>query len=143
MSAILVDTSVWITHLRSRHDRLAALLDAGEILCHPFVIGELACGSIANRSEVLALLGDLDRTPVATHSEVMGILEDHQLFGRGLGWVDAHLLTSALLAGARLWTFDARLAAAARQFDASYTGRSGVAGTTQDRASPAPRASGP
>ena len=120
MSAILVDTSVWIAHLRNRHDRLAALLDAGEVLCHPFVIGELACGSLANRSEVLALLGALDRPPAATHGEVLGILEDHQLYGRGLGWIDAHLLTSALLAGARLWTFDARLAGAARRFDAAY-----------------------
>lgn len=120
MSVILVDTSVWVTHLRNRHDRLAALLEAGEVLCHPFVIGELACGSIGNRNEVLALLGCLDRTPVATHGEVMGILEDHQLYGRGLGWIDAHLLTSALLAGSRLWTFDARLAGAARRFDATY-----------------------
>ena len=127
MSVILVDSSVWITHLRNRHDRLAALLDAGEVLCHPFVIGELACGSIANRREVLALLDGLDRTPVATHGEVMGILEDHQLYGRGLGWVDAHLLTSALLAGARLWTLDARLARAARRFDAAYAGTVGDA----------------
>ena len=120
MSVVLVDTSVWISHLRSRHDRLADLLHAGEVLCHPFVIGELACGSIANRRSVLALLGDLDRPPVATHDEVMGILDAHHLYGRGLGWIDAHLLASALLSGSRLWTFDARLAGAARRFGAAY-----------------------
>ena len=114
-----MDTSVWVAHLRSRDDRLAGLLDAGKVLCHPFVIGELACGNIANRSEILGLLGDLAQTPVATHDEVMGFLEGHRLYGRGLGWIDAHLLTSALLAGCRLWTFDARLDDAAHLFDAS------------------------
>lgn len=120
MSVILVDTSVWVAHLRSRHDRLVALLDGAEVLCHPFVIGELACGSIANRSAILALLGELAQTPVATHDEVMGLLNDHGLYGRGLGWIDAHLLTSALLAGCRLWTFDARLDGTAHLFDAAY-----------------------
>ena len=119
MSVILVDTSVWVTHLRSRHDRLVELLDAGEVLCHPFVIGELACGSVANRSSILALLGDLAQTPVATHDEVMGFLDDHRLYGCGLGWIDAHLLTSALLAGSRLWTLDARLDGVAQVFGAA------------------------
>lgn len=120
MSVILADTSVWVTHLRSRHEQLVALLDAGEVLCHPFVIGELACGSIANRSSILALLGNLAQTPVATHDEVMGILDDHQLYGHGLGWIDAHLLASALLAGSRLWTLDARLDGVAQGFGAAY-----------------------
>ncbi len=120
MSVILVDTSVWVTHLRSRHDRLVALLDAGAVLCHPFVIGELACGSIAHRSSILAPLGNLAQAPVATHDEVMGILDDHQLYGHGLGWIDAHLLASALLAGSRLWTLDARLDGVAQGFGAAY-----------------------
>ena len=90
MSVVLADTSVWITHLRSRHEQLVALLDAGEVLCHPFVIGELACGSIANRSSILALLGNLAQTPVATHDEVMGILDDHQLYG--VAWAGSTLI---------------------------------------------------
>ena len=120
MTDTLVDTSVWVDHLRSRHDQLAELLDAGVVLCHPFVIGELACGSIANRSSILTLLGDLAQTPVATHEEVLRHLDDHQLYGRGLGWIDAHLLASTLLAGSRLWTLDARLNDAADRFDAAY-----------------------
>jgi hypothetical protein len=106
---ILVDTSVWVDHLRSMNRRLAALLDAGEVVTHPFVIGELACGNLRDRAELLALLDALPGVRTVTDREVRDWIETRGLWGRGFGWVDAHLLSSALLAGCRLWTMDARL----------------------------------
>ena len=102
----LVDRSVWVAHLRAGNVRLAELLRAGEVLCHPFVIGELACGNLRNRQAILVLLAALPQASVAAHGEVMTLLESSHLFGRGLGWVDLHLLTSALLSRCMLWTLD-------------------------------------
>ena len=109
----LVDTSVWVNHLRRGDDELRALLDAGEVFCHPFIIGELACGSIAKRSEVLDLLKALPQSMIAEHDEVMHFLNQRLLYGRGLGWIDLHLLASASLSKARLWTTDRPLKRAA------------------------------
>ncbi len=109
----LVDTSVWVAHLRAGNARLAELLRTGEVLCHPFVIGELACGNLRNRQEVLVLLAALPQVSVADHGEVMTLLESSRLFGCGLGWVDLHLLTSALLSHCGLWTLDRPLQHAA------------------------------
>ena len=109
----LVDTSVWVNHLRGGDDELRALLDAGEVLCHPLIIGELACGSIANRTEVLVLLNTLPRSIIAEHDEVMHFLHEKRLYGQGLGWIDMHLLTSAALSKAKLWTTDRPLKRAA------------------------------
>lgn len=83
------------------------------MLCHPFVIGELACGSIANRAEILELLNRLPEVVLADHDEVMAFIEERRLYGRGIGWIDQHLLASSFLSGARLWSFDARLSAVA------------------------------
>ena len=94
--------------------RLTALLLDGEVCCHPFVIGELACGNLRNRDEVLVLLADLPQLLVAEHSEVMHLVNSRALQGKGLGWVDAHLLTSALLSNAQLRTLDRPLASVAR-----------------------------
>jgi len=110
---ILADTSVWIDHLRNGNRALVRHLDAGEVVCHPFVIGELACGRLSPRGAILGLLERLPAVPVASHDEAMTFVEAHRLDGRGLGWVDVHLLASALLGGARLWTLDRRLADAA------------------------------
>lgn len=108
---ILVDTSVWVDHLRSGSAGLAAELEAGNVLTHPFVIGEIACGNLKNRREVLGLLAELPSAPVATNSEAMELLERRELMGRGIGFVDVHLLASAALAArATLWTRDRRLA---------------------------------
>jgi predicted nucleic acid-binding protein len=82
------------------------LLQDDQVLCHPFVIGELACGNLHNRNEILHLLEALPRTPVADHSEVLHLINAHRLYGQGLGWIDAHLLASALIAGCELWTSD-------------------------------------
>jgi predicted nucleic acid-binding protein len=112
---ILVDTSVWIAHLRERQPALAALLCDGLVLMHPFVTGELACGSLNKRAAILA---DLAALPVATRAsdaEVMRLVEDRKLWGRGLGWIDAHLLASALISHCRLWTLDKQLKAAASE----------------------------
>ena len=105
----LVDTSVWVQHLRQGNDRLRLLLDNGEVLCHVFIIGELACGSIANRVEILDLLNALPTAPLAEHDEVIHFLHEKRLYGRGLGWIDIHLLASASLSKATLWTMDRAL----------------------------------
>jgi predicted nucleic acid-binding protein len=110
---ILVDASVWIDHLRRRQSDLTKLLLDGEVLCHPFVIGELACGHLKQRSRVLEALARLPQSPVASHDEAMAFAERHALAGRGVGWVDVHLLAAAVLARARLWTRDKRLASVA------------------------------
>ena len=118
---ILVDTSVWVDHLRDGAPALAAVLEQGSVLMHPFVLGELACGNLKNRGEVLRLLGDLPAAPVATDPEALNYIERSALMGRGIGYVDVHLLASAALAGAaRLWTRDKRLAAVAADLKLAY-----------------------
>lgn len=111
---ILVDTSVWVDHFRRGNDGLVRALEAGTVLGHPFVVGELACGSLRNRLGLLTLLTELPAATVGTHLEVMTFLEARRLMGRGLGYVDLHLLASASLDGVKLWTLDKRLAQAAR-----------------------------
>jgi predicted nucleic acid-binding protein len=106
---ILVDTSVWVEHLRSGVSELQTLLFDGEVVCHPFIVGELACGNLRNRKEILSLLQDLPMASVADHVEVMKIIENHKLMGKGVGYVDLHLLASALLDRIPLWTHDKRL----------------------------------
>jgi hypothetical protein len=115
---ILADTSVWVDHLRGHDATLADLLAAGRVLGHPFVLGELACGVLRQRADVLSLLGRLPQAAAASDAEALGFVERHRLMGAGIGWVDAHLLASAALTtGARLWTRDRRLAAAARRLE--------------------------
>jgi predicted nucleic acid-binding protein len=111
---MLVDTSVWIDHFRRRHHPLAEHLEAMQVWTHPFVIGELACGNLARREEVLTALDALPQAPIVDHAEVRAFIEAHHLHGRGLGWVDVHLLASARLARLPFWTQDKRLAAVAR-----------------------------
>lgn len=118
---MLVDTSVWVDHLRRGNARLANLLEAGQVECHPFVIGELSCGTLERRAEVLGLLSALPRVVEARHQEVLTLVERRNLAGSGMGWVDAHLLCSALLAKTRLWTLDRRLALQAQRLGAAAT----------------------
>jgi len=118
---ILVDSSVWIDHLRAAGSRLVELLNTGQVLAHPFVIGELACGNLKNRETVLSLLQDLPAVPVATDDEVLFFIERRGLMGRGIGYVDAHLLSAVSLAGtARLWTRDKRLCAVAESMRLAF-----------------------
>lgn len=123
---ILVDTSVWIDHLHNTDPRLVGLLSADEVGCHPYVIEELALGSINQRAVFLELLGSLHRFPVLSHVEVMTLVDRRRLFGRGLSPVDAHLLGSvSLTGGARLWTRDKRLISACHDIGVSYLDESG------------------
>lgn len=112
---IVVDTSVWVEHLRQGLPRLATLLQGGEVLTHPLVIGDLACGTLRNRSEVLELLQGLPVATVASDAEVLLLIERERLMGRGIGYIDAHLLASARVSHCRLWTQDLRLAAVAQE----------------------------
>jgi predicted nucleic acid-binding protein len=111
----LVDTSIWVDHLRAADRQLSAMLIDEAVLCHPFVVGELACGALRQRREILELLGHLPQAPAVEHDEVLTFVEAHGLAGSGLGWIDIHLLASATLAGTRVWTRDRRLANAARR----------------------------
>jgi predicted nucleic acid-binding protein len=120
---ILVDTSVWIEHLRVGEPSLATLLQDGHVLGHPWVVGELALGQLSRRRELLALLNNLPRAQTATESEVLDLVENRHLFGLGIGYVDAHLLAATLLtSGAGLWTRDKRLGSAATQLGLAYQG---------------------
>ena len=110
---ILVDTSVWIDHLRKGNPRLRTLLYENKVLSHPFIIGELACGNLRNRAEILGLLQALPAARVANHEEVLAFVESQRLYGRGLGWIDIHLLASALLSTSVLWSLDKEMVQAA------------------------------
>jgi hypothetical protein len=112
---ILVDTSVWVDHLREGIPLLCDLLNAGEVTTHPFVIGELACGNIRSRAKVLKLLGDLPSAILATHEEAIHTVESNALQGTGIGWVDVHLLASALLSRTPIWSRDKPLNKAAEK----------------------------
>jgi hypothetical protein len=112
---ILADTSVWIDHFRRGNRAFAGFLAEGVILLHPFVSGELACGNLKNRATILSDLEALPAAPVATHTETLHLINSRRLFGRGLGWVDLHLLASALLSNCRLWTLDGSLQKAAEE----------------------------
>lgn len=117
---ILADTSVWIDHFRTGVAALSRALDDGEVLMHPFVLGELACGNFRNRDEALALLDELPRAREATHEEVVVMIERRRLMGRGIGYVDAHLLAAtAITPEARLWTHDRRLSRVADELKLS------------------------
>ena len=110
----LVDSSIWIDHIRMSDAVLAGLIDRRQVLVHPFVIGEIALGAIRTRAAVLAALGELPSSPIASHAEVVHMIEEHRLYGRGVGYVCAHLLAAARLRRATLlWTRDRRLHAIA------------------------------
>jgi predicted nucleic acid-binding protein len=111
---ILVDTSVWIDHFRNNEPVLADLLLQNKVLCHPFVRGELALGNLQQRNKILTALDNLPQAPLVFTEEVNFFIESHQLFGLGIGYIDAHLLASTKLIGnAKLWTLDNRLSSAA------------------------------
>jgi len=106
---VLVDTSVWVYHLREGDIDLDKLLNDGDVICHPLILGELACGNLNNRSEILSLLRSLPSAIEAEHEEVMQFIERHRLMGIGLGYIDVHLLASAVLTMTPIWTLDKKL----------------------------------
>ncbi|MGA2527122.1 MAG: PIN domain-containing protein [Smithellaceae bacterium] len=103
---VLVDSSIWVAHLRDGNVGLENLLIEGNVACHPFIIGELACGNIENRKEIISLLQSLPMALQAEHDEVLQFIDNHRLMGSGLGYIDMHLLASANLTKISLWTFD-------------------------------------
>ena len=113
---ILVDTSVWVNHLKNGDPLLSKLLMDGEVVCHPFIVGELACGSLSDRGKFLMLLKELPMATVIDHDEFMTFVEKQKLWGQGLGFVDVHLLASARLNGVKLWTADNSLQKAAHKY---------------------------
>ncbi|MEL6813950.1 MAG: type II toxin-antitoxin system VapC family toxin [Cyanobacteria bacterium J06598_3] len=118
---ILVDTSVWIDHFYAGEPALTKLLKREDVLIHPFIIGELACGNIQNRQEIMSLLKNLPTSSTASDQEALLLIENHALMGRGIGYIDIHLLVSVLLTeGAKLWTRDKRLVAIATQMNFAY-----------------------
>jgi predicted nucleic acid-binding protein len=117
---ILVDTNVWIKHLRESDVELIEQLNIGFVACHPFIVGELACGNLGNRAEILMLFQALPSTPIAEPAEILDFIENNSLMGRGLGYVDIHLLASAILGNVVLWTLDHRLHEAAIELSVAY-----------------------
>ena len=117
---ILIDTSVWIDHLRQRDDHLVITLLAGHVLIHPWVIGDIACSSLKDREQVLDLLRSLPLCSVALEDEVLLFIEQNKLMARGIGYVNVHLLASTKLSGATLWTRDKRLLIIAKEMNIAY-----------------------
>lgn len=106
---ILVDSSIWIDHFRFRNSSLVTLIDAVQVTVHPWVTGELACGNLANRSNTLYLLKSLPQAAIATEHDVLFFIDKHRISGRGVGYLDMHLLAAAALGNLKIWTLDKRL----------------------------------
>ena len=117
---VIVDTSIWVAHFKRSHSRLEELLDKTQVLCHDFIIGELACGNLNNRRRILNLLEALPRAPLLSQKEVFHFIEQHSLMGTGIGFVDVHLLASAQLSDIPLWTLDKSLQLIATKLELSY-----------------------
>jgi predicted nucleic acid-binding protein len=106
---VLVDTSVWVAHLRIGNIGLETLLNDSQVVCHPLIVGELACGNLKNRHEILSLLQALPMATQTDHEEVIKFIDNHKLMGKGLGYIDIHLLASAIMTHIPLWTLDESL----------------------------------
>ena len=117
---VLVDTSVWVSHLRDGNAELANLLNDGRVLCHPLILGELACGNLKDRAVILSFLQVLPMSIEAEHDEVLSFIENNRLMGKGIGYVDVHLITSAVLTGVPIWTLDKKLAQTADSLYKNY-----------------------
>jgi len=118
---VLADTSIWIDHLRKGKESLENLLLDAEIICHPYIIGELACGQLKNRDEILDLLQALPSAPTVSNDEFLFFIKEHHLMGIGIGFVDIHLLAATRLSSSHLWTGDKRLESAADRLGISFS----------------------
>jgi predicted nucleic acid-binding protein len=116
---------VWVSHFQEMNDELANLLGNGEVACHPFVVGELACGNLKNRNQILSLLQALPMSIIAEHDEVLELIERNHLMGKGLGYVDIHLIASAMLTGIPIWTLDKKLGQIANALHLSLKQKTG------------------
>ena len=117
---VFVDASIWVSHLRDGNHHLKTLLDDGDVLCHSFIIGELACGNIKNRTEILSLLQSLPMAKNVAHEEILKFIENKELISKELGYVDVHLLASAILSDSSLWSFDKKLTEIASMLHISF-----------------------
>ena len=117
---ILVDTSVWIDHFRYGNEQLSKLLYQGKVVTHDFVIGELACGNLKNRQEILSYMQALPKAINPTHEEILIFIENYKLYGKGLGYIDISLLCSSLLTNVKIWTLDKRLDNAGKLLDINF-----------------------
>ena len=117
---VLVDTSIWVAHLRQGSRQLEKLLMDAEVMCHPFIIGELACGNLKNRIEIITLLQSLPMASMIEFDEFLFFIDKNRLIGKGIGFVDVHLLASAQLTGVPLWTADKKLRFAADQLKIDF-----------------------
>ncbi len=117
---VLVDTSVWVSHLRDGNVGLEKLLRDGEVVCHPFIVGELACGNLKNRDEILTYLQSLPMTILAEDEEILKFIKNNQLMGKGLGYIDIHLIASAVLTDVPLWTLDKTLDKLSKKIDITF-----------------------
>ena len=118
---VLIDTSVWVNHLRAGNDHLKKLLLEMRVSCHPFIVGELACGNIKNRKEFLSLIQTLPMVQSINEKEFLYFVEQNNLIGKGVGFVDVHLLASARLSEISLWSFDKKLDRIASYLDINYS----------------------
>ncbi|MCX5814058.1 MAG: type II toxin-antitoxin system VapC family toxin [Proteobacteria bacterium] len=118
---VLVDTSVWVSHLRAGNKELIALLNNGDVMCHPFIVGELACGNIKNRTSILSLLQLLPMAVQVENEEALHFIETNSLMGKGLGYADIHLSASAVLSGVPIWTLDKSLAKISEKLNIGYS----------------------
>ena len=116
----LVDTSVWIDHFRKNNPALKELLVSGKVVVHPFIVGELACGNLKNRAEILHLLSELPQAVIAEHYEVMNFIEKNILYGTGMRWIDVHLIASALLTDLQIFTYDKAIAETASELGIAF-----------------------
>lgn len=117
---VLVDTSVWVDHFRNKNAQLIHLLNKGDVFCHPFIIGEIACGNVQNRAEIISLLHSLPQSLTVDHEELLVFIEKNDMMGQGIGYNDVSLLASAILSGLTLWTLDKRLKTIAAEFNIAY-----------------------
>ena len=117
---VLVDTSIWVVHLRQGSRQLEKLLSDAEVICHPFIIGEFACGNLKNRNEIISLLQSLPMAPTIEFDEFLFFIDRNHLMGKGVGFVDVHLLASAQLVGVPLWTADKKLKSSADQLELTF-----------------------
>lgn len=117
---VLVDTSVWVSHLRDGNTEMAALLNNGNVLCHPLIVGALACGNLKDRAVILSFLKLLPMCIEAEHEEVLSFIENNRIMGKGIGYADAQLVASSVLTGVPIWTLDKKLAQVADSLHVKY-----------------------
>jgi predicted nucleic acid-binding protein len=118
---VLVDTSVWVSHLRHGNPKLQEMLQEGKVVSHPFIIGELTCGKISNRVEIISLMQSLPMLDIVEHEELLLFIEHNKMMGTGLGFVDVHLMAAAILAGIPLWTQDKKLRQACSRLSIDFS----------------------